>query len=36
MIIIVAVAVVIEEGFSEAGIVWDARCLTLDELAEEG
>jgi hypothetical protein len=28
--------IVLEEGFSEAGIVWDACCLTLDKLSEEG
>ena len=27
---------IVEEGFSEAGVVWDASCLTFDELAEEG
>jgi len=31
----VIVVVVVEEGFAEAGIVWDACCLTLDELSEE-
>jgi hypothetical protein len=34
--VVVVVVVVLEEGFPEAGIVWDARCLTLDELAEKG
>ncbi len=28
--------IVLEKGFSEAGIVWDACCLTLDKLSEEG
>jgi len=26
---------IVKEGFPDAGIVWDARCLTLDELSEE-
>ena len=33
MIIIV---IVLEEGFTKAGILWDARCLALDKLSEEG
>lgn len=30
------VGIVLEEGLPEPGIVWDARRLTLDELAEKG
>lgn len=29
------ISVVLQEGFSEAGIVWDASCLTLYEFSEE-
>jgi len=32
----VTIVIIVEEGFAEAGIVWDAGCLTLDELSEEG
>jgi len=35
-VVIIIIVLVVEEGFPEAGIVWDARCFTLDELAEEG
>ena len=28
--------IILMEGFAKAGIVWDARCLALDELTEEG
>jgi len=28
--------IILMEGFAKAGIVWDARCLALDELSEEG
>ena len=30
------IIVIVEEGFPEAGIVWDVSCLTLDEFSEEG
>jgi hypothetical protein len=32
----VIIIIIVEEGFSEAVVVWDASCFTLDELAEEG
>lgn len=32
----ISIIITVKEGFSEAGIVWDASCLTLDELPEEG
>ena len=34
--ILLIVVVVLEVGFAEAGIVWYACCLTLDELSQEG
>jgi hypothetical protein len=30
------IIIIVKVGLSEAGIVWDASCLTLDELSEEG
>jgi hypothetical protein len=27
--------IILKEGFAKVGIVWDARCLALDELSEE-
>lgn len=32
----ISIIIIVKEGFSEAGVVWDASCLTLDELSEEG
>lgn len=34
--IIIIIIIILTEGFPEAGIVWDARGLALDELSEEG
>jgi hypothetical protein len=33
---IVLVIIILKDGFPEAGFVWDACCLTLDEPLEEG
>ena len=31
-----SIVVIVEEGFAEAGVVWDAGRLTLDEFSEKG